>query len=227
MVPNSSAAKAHLPDTQRDHWESTFSANPQMYGEEPSESGTYALTLFTAAGARDILELGPGQGRDTAAFLAAGMSVTALDFSSNALEQLRSDLGDALATALTTATHDVRQPLPLTASSVDAVYAHMLFCMALSVAELRALAGEVRRVLRPGGQLVYTVRHTGDAHSGVGVHHGENIWESGGFAVHFFDRALVDQLADGYELVNIAAFDEGALPRRLWCITQRTPPTFP
>jgi len=211
-----------VPHTQREHWESTFSSNPQMYGLEPSAAGKYALELFTAAGAREVLELGPGQGRDTAAFLAGGISVTALDYSATALEQLRSDLGDTLTAGLTTATHDVRQPLPLPASSADAVYAHMLFCMALSVAELQTLAGEVRRVLRPGGQLVYTARHTGDAHYGVGVHHGEGIWETGGFAVHFFDRALVDQLANGFELIDVAEFEEGSLPRRLWRITSRT-----
>jgi len=213
-----------VPDTQREHWESTFSLTPQMYGEEPSESGRYALERFTAAGASDVLELGAGQGRDTAMFLAAGISVTALDYTSSALEQMRSDLGDALTAGLTTAAHDVREPLPLPASSMDAAYAHMLFCMALSVAELQRLAAEVRRVLRPGGQLVYTVRHTGDAHCGAGIHHAEGVWETGGFAVHFFDRALVDQLATGYELIDFAELEEGSLPRRLWRITQRTPP---
>ena len=210
-----------MPDTQREHWESTFSLNPKMYGEKPSESGRYALDQFIAAGARDILELGAGQGRDTATFLAAGINVTALDYTSSALEQMRSDLGGALTAGLTTATHDVREPLPLAANSFDAVYAHMLFCMALSVAELQRLAGEVRRVLRPAGLLIYTVRHTGDAHSGAGIHHGEGIWETGGFAVHFFDRALVDQLATGYELIDRTDFEEGSLPRRLWRITQR------
>ena len=210
-----------MPDTQREHWENTFLLNPQMYGEEPSESGRYALERFTAAGASDVLELGAGQGRDTATFLAAGISVTALDYTSSALEQMRSDLGDALTAGLTTAAHDVREALPLPASSMDAVYAHMLFCMALSVAELQRLAAEVRRVLRPAGLLIYTVRHTGDAHCGAGIHHGEGVWETGGFAVHFFDRALVDQLATGYELIDSTEFEEGSLPRRLWRITQR------
>ncbi|MCX4977862.1 hypothetical protein [Streptomyces sp. NBC_00620] len=44
------------------------------------------------------------------------------------------------------------------------------------------------RVLRPGGLHVYTVRHIGDAPPiGVGISHGDNIYEHGGFAVHFFD----------------------------------------
>ncbi|WP_406301461.1 hypothetical protein OHA61_02445 [Streptomyces sp. NBC_00885] len=92
--------------------------------------------------------------------------------------------------------------------------------MALSTEEIRALVGEVRRVLRPGGVFVYTVRHTGDAHYGEGTSHGDDIYEHGGFAVHFFPRSLVDSLAADWTLDEVHAFEEGDLPRRLWRITQ-------
>ncbi|MFF9507426.1 methyltransferase domain-containing protein [Streptomyces sp. NPDC014724] len=124
---------------------------------------------------------------------------------------------------VTTTVHDVREPLALPDSSVDAVFAHMLLCMALSTEEIRGLVREVRRVLRPGGTLVYTVRHTGDAHYGTGTAHGDDIHEHGGFAVHFFPRHLVDSLADGWTLDEVHAFEEGDLPRRLWRVTQTLP----
>nr|WP_308363590.1 MULTISPECIES: methyltransferase domain-containing protein [unclassified Streptomyces] len=93
----------------------------------------------------------------------------------------------------------MREPLPLADASVDAVFAHMLLCMALSTKEIHAPTGEVRRVLRPGGVFVYTVRHTGDAHYGTGraYGNGDDIYEHGGFAVHFFPPDLVDSLAHG------------------------------
>jgi SAM-dependent methyltransferase len=147
-------------DAQREHWEQTFVANPSMYGTEPSEAGRHALQLFTAAGAGHVLELGAGQGRDTRAFLAAGLRVTALDYSPRGLEELTRAAEDAgCADRLRTAVHDVRRPLPLADASVDGVFSHMLFTMALTTEEILALAGEVRRVLRPGGWHVYTVRH--------------------------------------------------------------------
>ena len=99
----------------------------------------------------------------------------------------------------------------------------MLLCMALSTDEIHALVNEIRRILRPGGSLVYTVRHTGDAHYGTGVAHGDGIYEQGGFAVHFFDRELVDALAKGWDLREVHAFEEGELPRRLWRVTQVLP----
>ena len=83
------------------------------------------------------------------------------------------------------------------------------------------LVGEVCRVLRPTDTFVYTVRHTGDAHYGAGIGHGGDIWEYGGFAVHFFPRRLVDELAEGWDPNEVLAFEEGELPRRLWRVTQR------
>jgi hypothetical protein len=95
----------------------------------------------------------------------------------------------------------------------------MLFCMALSTPELERLAAEVRRVLRPGGLCVYTVRTTEDAHYGAGIDRGDDMYEVGGFIVHFFSRALVERLAAGYDLLDVSAFEEGALPRRLYRVT--------
>jgi SAM-dependent methyltransferase len=208
-------------DAQRGQWQSTFRANPDMYGTDPSEPGAYAACLFAREQVRDLLEIGAGQGRDTLAFLRAGLAVTALDYAAAALAHLQQATGAGLAGRLTTAVHDVRKPLPLPDGGFDAVYSHMLFNMALTTTELEALTGEVRRTLRPAGLHVYTVRHTGDAHYGAGTSHGDNMFENGGFIVHFFDRALLDRLATGFTLLDLTPFEEGDLPRRLWRITLR------
>ncbi|QUW85711.1 class I SAM-dependent methyltransferase (plasmid) [Streptomyces mirabilis] len=213
-----------LAEIQREHWQDTYAAHPGMYGEQPSAPAVHAAEVFRAAGARDVLELGAGHGRDALHFARQGFTVQAADFSPTGLTQLRSAAQSmGLGGQVTTLEHDVREPLPLPDASLDAVFAHMLLCMALSTKEIQALAGEVRRVLRPGGTFLYTVRHTGDAHYGNGVAHGDGIFEHGGFAVHFFDRGLVDALADGWDLREAHAFEEGELPRRLWRVTQSLP----
>ncbi|MFF8574018.1 class I SAM-dependent methyltransferase [Streptomyces sp. CA-100214] len=213
-----------LADAQRAHWQSTYAAHPGMYGEEPSAPAVHAAAVFRAAGAGDVLELGAGHGRDVLYFAREGFTVQATDFSATGLEQLRRGaLAQGTAGQVTTVVHDVREPLPFPDACVDAVFAHMLLCMALSIGEIRTLVGEVRRVLRPGGTFVYTVRHTGDTHCGTGAAHGDGIFEHGGFAVHFFDRYLVDALADGWDLRKVHAFEEGELPRRLWRVTQSLP----
>ncbi|GAA1879077.1 class I SAM-dependent methyltransferase [Streptantibioticus ferralitis] len=218
------AEEKDLAGIQRGHWQDTYTAHPGMYGERPSAPAVHAVGVFRSAGARDVLELGAGHGRDALFFAREGFAVQATDFSSVGLEQLRSaarawDVEERVACAV----HDVREPLPLPDASTDAVFAHMLLCMALSTKQIHALVGEVRRVLRPGGVFVYTVRHTGDAHYGVGTTYGDDIWEHGGFAVHFFPRDLVDDLAVGWSLDEVFAFEEGDLPRRLWRVTQTLP----
>lgn len=202
---------------QRSHWDRTYAEHPGMYGAEPSEPAIAAAEAFHHAGAHKVLELGAGHGRDSLYFVRQGFDVHAMDFSRTGLEQL----GAAAGERITTSVHDVRDPLPLTDGEVDAVFAHMLLCMALSTGQIRALVDEVHRVLRPGGLLVYTVRHTGDAHYGAGVDLGDDSYENGGFAVHFFSRELVDELADGWTLDGVDPFEEGELPRRLWRVTQR------
>ncbi|MGW7005585.1 class I SAM-dependent methyltransferase [Streptomyces sp. NPDC054933] len=211
-------------DAQRAHWHDTYTAHPGMYGAQPSAPAVHAAEVFRRAEVKDVLELGAGHGRDALYFAREGFTVQAADFSATGLEQLRSAARQqGVAGRVTTAVHDVREALPLPDGSVSAVFAHMLLCMALSTKEIHAAVGEVRRVLRPGGTFVYTVRHTGDAHYGVGTAHGEDIYEHGGFAVHFFPRDLVDALADGWTLNEVHAFEEGDLPRRLWRVTQTLP----
>ncbi|MCX5123532.1 MULTISPECIES: class I SAM-dependent methyltransferase [unclassified Streptomyces] len=219
-----SESEQGLAEVQRAHWQQTYGAHPGMYGEKPSEPAIRAAAVFRAADAREVLELGAGHGRDALHFAREGFSVMATDFSPVGLDQLReAAAAQGVAGLVTTAVHDVREALPLADASVDAVFAHMLLCMALSTQEIHALVAEVRRVLRPGGAFVYTVRHTGDAHYQAGTGHGDDIWEHGGFAVHFFPRDLVDGLAEGWTLDEVAPFEEGGLPRRLWRVTQTVP----
>ena len=211
----------HLADAQRRHWQSTYTANPRMYGLEPSAPAVYAATRFRESGVTTVLELGAGHGRDSLYFARQGFAVLATDFSVVALRQLRETAREGSRDSrILPVVHDVREPLPLRTAAVGAAYAHMLLSMALSTLEIQTVVAEVGRVLRPGGTFVYTVRHTDDAHYGTGTPHGDDIWEQGGFAVHFFSRALVETLAAGWTLDEIAPFEEGDLPRRLWRVTQ-------
>lgn len=199
-----------------------------MYGSDPSEPGRYAAQLFAGSGARRVLELGAGHGRDTRWFLRNGYSVVALDVAVSGLIELRRGARvDGTAHRLAVVAHDVRDPLPLRDHAVDCAFGHMLFSMALATDEILALGQEVRRVLQPGGRLVYTVRHVGDAHFGTGRSVGDGCFEHGGFVVHFFDQALVARLAEGYVVEEVAEFEEGELPRRLWRVTMRVDSSVP
>jgi SAM-dependent methyltransferase len=193
-----------------------------MYGTEPSAPAVAAARQFVEEGKASVLELGAGQGRDTLFFARQGLAVRALEYTPEGVAAIRTGAAAAgLADLVTVARHDVREPLPFAGAGFDACYSHMLFNMALTTPELEALAAEVRRVLRPGGLHVYTVRTTQDVHYGQGIDRGDDMYESGGFIVHFFSRELIDRLAAGYGLLDVSEFEEGALPRRLVRVTMR------
>lgn len=211
-------------DRQREQWTRTFETREDFMGAVASEPANKALERFRAAGVRELLELGPGQGRDTLFFAGTGLRVTALDYSQEGLDQIARKVdAPGLAGTVKTVRADVRARLPLPDASFDACYAHLLFCMALTTPDIERLAADVRRVLRPGGFLVYTVRNSADPHYGSGTSRGDGMWETNGFIVHFFDRALIDRLAGGFEVVDVADYQEGMLPIRFFGVTMRKP----
>jgi SAM-dependent methyltransferase len=199
-----------------------LASRADRYGLEPSAPARWAAGLFQEHGVRDVLELGAGQGRDSVHFARLGMHVRALDFAESGAEAIRAKAGDAaIAGSLRATVHDCCERLPFADASFDACYSHMLFCMALSTPQLEQLSDEVRRVLRPGGLHVYTARTTADPDFGAGAAHGDDMYESNGFVVHFFSRELVERLARGFTLLEVLEFEEGDLPRRLFRVAQR------
>ncbi len=209
-------------DAQRHQWQEAFSETADMFGAASSKPARAAVELFKREGTKRILELGGGQGRDTLYLAQNGFQVDVLDYTEAGLRAIAEKAREScLSERIAIRRHDVREPLPFADETFDACYSHMLYCMALTTSELELLFRESRRVLRQNGLQVYTVRHTGDPHYGTGIHRGEDMYEVNGFIVHFFSRRKVEQLADGYELVDIDEFEEGNLPRKLFRVTLR------
>jgi ubiquinone/menaquinone biosynthesis C-methylase UbiE len=217
----------HMEDDQQKRWNDTYAANKDFFGDRPSEFGLRAADWMKVAGAKDILELGCGQGRDTLLFLKRGFAVTALDYSSNCLEQVRKAAeGASLQTNLNTMQNDLRQGLPFPDASFDAVYSHMLFTMRLTESELEAAFKEVLRVLRPGGLNIYSVRNVHDPHYQKGKHMGEDMWQNPlGFVVHFFSEEKIRRMAFGAEVVLINEFEDTSPPftKKLYEVILRKP----
>ncbi len=94
----------------------------------------------------------------------------------------------------------------------------MLYCMALSNADLENLNNEICRILKPGGINIYTVRHIGDGDYKNGIHRGEDLYENDGFIVHFFSEDKVNHLSKGFKVDKIEKFEEGKFPRKLFLV---------
>jgi len=207
---------------QKSHWDKVFAQKPAFFGEEPSAFAQRCLDLFRNEGIQSVLELGCGQGRDTFLFARNGLEVTALDYSETAISAVKEKAKRAgLISRIHAQTYNVKEPLPFPDCSFDACFSHMLLCMELSTAEIGFILRETHRILKPRGLAVYSVRSNFDKHYRTGTHLSEDMYEIGGFVVHFFTEEKVKKLARGYDILEIERLEEGSLPRDLFVVTLR------
>ena len=201
---------------QSQHWESNFSCKPEMFGLEPSTPAIKALKIFKNNKASKIVELGAGLGRDTIYFAKNSIHVEALDYSQTGIKNINQKVKqNNLSNLVNTKIFDVRKTLPFKDNSIEGVYSHMLYCMALTMSDLESLNKEIHRILKPGGINIYTVRHTEDGDYKKGIHRGEDMYENDGFIVHFFSKNKINSLLDGFMNLEITSFEEGSFPRKL------------
>ena len=133
-----------------DRWALVYDhdANPLSALEEPFVRGAIGDVRELA-----VLDLGCGTGRHALWLAAAGAVVTAIDFSEGMLTEARRKPGAAAVRFLR---HDLHELLPFR----DGAF-HMVVS-GLVLEHLRDLAGffgEVRRILRSGGQAVVSAMH--------------------------------------------------------------------
>ena len=132
-------------DKQSQHWEVNFSNKPEMFGLEPSIAARKSIKLFKEKNIKNILELGPGLGRDTIFFAQNSIKVKALDYSPSAIKIINEKASKkGLLNFVSAKVFDIRKRLPLDDDSVEACFSHMLYCMALSNQELEYLTSLVR-----------------------------------------------------------------------------------
>ena len=206
-------------DQQSQHWEKNFSNKPEMFGLEPSISAKKALNFFKEKKINNIIELGAGLGRDSIFFAKNNIKIQALDYSSSGIKIINHKIKkDNLSNYISTKLFDVREKLPFKDNSIDACYSHMLYCMALTIADLQKLNNEIHRILKPNGLNIYTVRHTNDGDYKNGKHIGEDLYENDGFIVHYFSEEKVNSLLNGFKNIALEKFEEGTFPRKLFFV---------
>lgn len=219
-MKNDKVIEKDILNKQCQHWEKTFSKKTDMFGIEASIPAQNAAVKFKKAGKKKILELGGGQGRDTIFFAQNGFEVYVLDYCQSGVEAINKKAEELnLSDSINVKCHDVRDPFPFSDEVFDACYSHMLYCMAFTTSELEFISEEINRILKPKGLNIYTVRNTNDADYGTGIHRGEDIYEVGGFIVHFFSKEKVEHLTKGFKIIEINEFEEGGLPRKLFQVT--------
>ena len=192
-----------------------------MFGLDASEPAKKSLKIFQENSTKLIVELGAGLGRDSIFFAKNKISVNSLDYSKTGINIINKKILDNNLQNITAKVFDIRKKLPFQDNSIDACFSHMLYCMALTSAELFYLNNEILRILKPNGFNIYTVRNEYDGDYKNGIPRGEDMFEIDGFIVHFFTKEKVYSLMDGFKNILLENFEEGSFPRKLYYVVNK------
>ena len=192
-----------------------------MFGLDASEPAKKSLKIFQENSTKLIVELGAGLGRDSIFFAKNKISVNSLDYSKTGINIINKKILDNNLQNITAKVFDIRKKLPFQDNSIDACFSHMLYCMALTSAELSYLNNEIKRILKPNGFNIYTVRNEYDGDYKNGIPRGEDMFEIDGFIVHFFTKEKVYSLMDGFKNILLENFEEGSFPRKLYFVVNK------
>ena len=206
-------------NNQEEYWETNYTNKPKMFGLEPSFAAEEALRVFKKKNISSIVELGAGLGRDTIFFAKNNIKVEALDYSKTAVTSIKKKIKEFnLSEFVSAKVFDIRKKLPFKNNTVQGIFSHMLYCMALKNSEVQNLNNEILRILEKGGINIYTVRNFEDGDYKNGIHIEDESYQNDGFIINFFSKKKIKELLVGFSNIKIDRFNEGNFPRKLFIV---------
>jgi SAM-dependent methyltransferase len=166
-------------------------------------TGPFLIPL-REAGARTVLELGCGTGNDAARLADAGFSVTAIDWSAEAIGRAQARFG-AMARFVVA---DMTRRLPFPDGDFDAAMSNVAMHM-FPDDVTRAVFAEVRRLVRPGGLFVFHVNALEDRPLRARALPARElapdyVVEESGQTMHFFSEAYLRELLGGWQELQLS-----------------------
>jgi SAM-dependent methyltransferase len=181
------------PPDQRDLWIAAYDHDPTLAGKTSRFIDDCLAVLPPTS---RVLELGCGPGWDAAAMARAGHTVTAIDFAPNVIAANRERYSGI--PNLTFIEGRIDSPYPFPNAAFDAVYAHLTLHYYRDAAT-RDIFTEIRRVLTPGGLLLFACKSPQDPAWGRGVEIEPDLFDLNGKVRHFFSEDYARSLlADGF-----------------------------
>jgi SAM-dependent methyltransferase len=194
---------------------------PLLVFLQPSEDILQEIAVKTRiSGIRAYLELGAGHGRDTTFFASNDIEVDALDYYVIAVEILDKIVKEKRL-PIKSRIFDVKKQLPFRDRHFDALYSHTLLNMRFSLDELHFIFSEIKRVLKPKGLNLFSVRNHNDKSYRKGREIDKGIYDINGFQIRFSTEKEIKDLTtqEGIELVWIQ--EEYEEPVTLYLVASR------
>lgn len=159
-----------------------------------------AVQILKEKKAKTILDLGSGQGFDSAFFVDEGFEVTAADVAPSNIEHLEELVPAESKARLHTAVADFSEPLPFHGQEFDAVYAHLSLHYFNDAVTTRIFK-EIRNLLKKDGLLFVACKSPNDPLYGKGEKIGPDTFQADHIRHFFSEEYMREKLA---EFRNIA-----------------------
>jgi SAM-dependent methyltransferase len=188
-------------------WNNVYKSDNTFFGDKPSNFAMFCYNYIKLdKNIKKILDLGAGHGRDSIFFALNGFEeVDAIDYSAVAVEIINK-IAKEKRLPISAKVFDIKKkPLPYPDGYFDVVYSHMLLNMRFSEDELYFILSEIKRVLKPNGFNLFSVRNHNDKFYGKGQEIEKGIYEINEFQIRFFTENDIQSLvtSEGFEILEI------------------------
>lgn len=198
---------------QKEYWNAQFEKNSSPKPKYDLWMDKYSDILEQSKDT-DIIDLGCGMGGDSLYLLERGYKVISCDVSDVALKKVKENIPDACTLSV-----NMLEGLPFSNSTAKIIIADLSLHYFYWQDTVR-IAGEIKRVLTPGGYLLGRVNSTKDTHYGAGQGDilEENYYFTEGNTKRFFNREQIENLFVEWELRHLSEYtmDRYKYPKILW-----------
>ncbi len=187
---------------QKSVWEKLF-LKKNRYGIEPSYLAKNKFKFIKTINAKNILELGCGEGRDSIFFAKEGLKVTSIDFSERAIFSFKEKIIEKhLEEKIKILRGDLLGLSDFKDNSFDVIYSN-LGLHYFTNKETTKLFSEIYRILKEGGLLVFSVKSTSDKLYCKGRKIEPDMYGVENHIRHFFSKEYLLSKIRKFEIVNI------------------------
>ncbi len=157
--------------------------------------------MIKQTGAKTLIDLGCGNGRDSLFFARKGLHVTAADFSESDLDQLRKLVEKKKLANIEVVRQDITR-LKFEPNSFDVIYAHLSLHYFTDKATKR-IFNQLHSLLKKDGLLFVKCKSTDDMLYGRGRAQEKNMYSFRGHVRHFFDKEYMSALLAKFSMVDV------------------------
>ncbi|MBN1503359.1 class I SAM-dependent methyltransferase [Candidatus Woesearchaeota archaeon] len=148
-----------------------------------------------------LLDLACGKGADSVFLHENGFTVTAIDYSSEAINQFNY-IQRKKGVFITSLVRDIQEKLPFETDSFDYVFSRIGLGY-FDDKTTKKIFSEIKRVLKSEGLLMFQVKSVNDRVYGSGKELEKDVYELSGYIRHFFSEDYARKLLKDFNIIYL------------------------